>query len=103
MRVLMLTDDVQIDRRILLEAESLIRLGHEVILLAEGGGASPSFERIGNVKVERLGGVPPPAREELVVLALEAVMRLGIGLVSRASTRLLQLITRAVERLLRAV
>jgi len=54
MRVVMLTDDVQIDRRILLEAETLHRLGHELILLAENGGADQQFEQIGNVKVERV-------------------------------------------------
>ncbi len=61
MRVVMLTDDVQIDRRILLEAETLHRLGHELILLAENGGASQPFEQIGNVKIERVRypDVPP--------------------------------------------
>lgn len=104
MRILMLTDDVQIDRRILLEAESLIRLGHEVILLAEGGGASSTFERIGNVKVERLGGGPlPPPLSEMIVLAVAAVMRKAIRLASGARTKLLQLMKRIVKRAFRAM
>lgn len=54
MRIVMVTDDVQIDRRILLEGETLSRYGHEVILLAEKGPDMDSFEHIGNVKVERV-------------------------------------------------
>ncbi len=54
MRILMVTDDVQIDRRILLEAESLVSLGHEVILIAENDNETEHFQRIGNVKVERM-------------------------------------------------
>ncbi len=54
MRIVMVTDDVVIDRRILQEAESLIDLGHEVILIASGQGGQPEFEWIGRVKVERI-------------------------------------------------
>jgi glycosyltransferase involved in cell wall biosynthesis len=51
-RVLMLTTDVVIDRRILHEAESLADVGAEVILLA--GGGPPSHEVVGRIKVHRL-------------------------------------------------
>ena len=34
MRVVMICDDIRIDRRILQEADTLIAEGHEVILLA---------------------------------------------------------------------
>lgn len=54
MRILMITDDVQIDRRILLEAESLFSQGNEVILLANWAEGLPLHEKIGNVKVERV-------------------------------------------------
>jgi glycosyltransferase involved in cell wall biosynthesis len=54
MRIVMVTDDVQIDRRILQEAETLIGCGHEVILLAAPSGDVTTHEIIGNVKVERV-------------------------------------------------
>ncbi|MEZ5596002.1 MAG: glycosyltransferase [Pseudomonadales bacterium] len=54
LRVVMICDDVQIDRRILQEAASLDRLGYEVIILGRSADGYPADERIGNVKVERL-------------------------------------------------
>ena len=67
MRILMLTDDVVIDRRILQEAETLIDLGHEVILLAAGAESLPEFELVGRVKVERVRHcLLPPSSERLV-------------------------------------
>ncbi|MDY7010750.1 MAG: glycosyltransferase family 4 protein [Planctomycetota bacterium] len=54
MRIVMVTDDVVIDRRILQEAETLIDQGHEVILIASGKESLPKFEWIGRVKVERV-------------------------------------------------
>ncbi|WP_076859426.1 glycosyltransferase [Bradyrhizobium mercantei] len=53
MRIVMITDDVEIDRRILQEAESLIAVGHEVILIAGQGEGRPRFEWIDKIKVER--------------------------------------------------
>ncbi|MBD2131562.1 glycosyltransferase [Sphaerospermopsis sp. FACHB-1094] len=54
-RVLMLTPDVMIDRRILIEAETLIDEGYEVYLLAGWDGKSEDlFEVEGRVKVERI-------------------------------------------------
>ncbi len=54
-RVLMLTPDVMIDRRILIEAETLIDDGYEVYLLAGWDGKSEDlFEIEGRVKVERI-------------------------------------------------
>src|SRR5215475_9391683 len=66
MRIVMLTDDVQIDRRILLEAESLIDSGHEVVLLAGWAEGFPGCERIGRVRVERLQGGILPRRLQIV-------------------------------------
>lgn len=55
MRIVMVTDDATaIDRRILLEADTLLDDGHEVILLARQVETVPPSERIGRIKVERL-------------------------------------------------
>src|SRR3954468_18788805 len=54
-RVLMLTPDVVIDRRILHEAEALTDAGYEVYLLAGSADGQRSFEVTGRVKVERVG------------------------------------------------
>lgn len=54
MRVVMVTDDSFIDRRILQEAESLHSAGHEIILLASPRRECEKFSRIGNIKVERI-------------------------------------------------
>lgn len=55
MRIVMVTDDgAAIDRRILLEAQTLIEDGHEVILLARQVDGVPASEKIGALKVERL-------------------------------------------------
>lgn len=76
MRVVMLTDDGRsIDRRILLEAETVADLGHEVIIVARNEtGSGVVADRIGRAKVlwidydlDYLGGsdtvpeLPPPA------------------------------------------
>ena len=98
MRILMLTDDVQIDRRILLEAESLHKLGHEVILIAEPGHDMPAFEHIGNVKVER-ALVPDHTRGELIFLRLSVLVGMGISKLSAIIQRLIGLVAVAVSRL----
>lgn len=50
----MLTPDTMIDRRILHEAETLYKQGHELILLANGSDPKNRFEWIGSIKVERM-------------------------------------------------
>lgn len=55
MRILMATDDIQIDRRILQEGKTLVNEGHEVILLARWSEGRPSHEIIDGIKIERLG------------------------------------------------
>ena len=100
----MLTDDVQIDRRILLEAESLHRCGHEVIVIAEHVNGGSDFERIGNVKVERLRSPELSANEALVlhVSALisfglsrcSAVIQRGLNLLASLSSRFFSLLIR---------
>jgi glycosyltransferase involved in cell wall biosynthesis len=53
-RIVMLTDDVQIDRRILLQAKTLMRHGAEVILLAQGGEGLKDYETLpGGIKLRR--------------------------------------------------
>ena len=98
MRILMLTDDVQIDRRILLEAESLHKLGHEVILIADPGTDTRPFEHIGNVKVER-AMTPDHTRRELIFLRLSALFGRGISILSSIVQRLIGLIAVGVSRL----
>ena len=53
-RVLMICDDAQIDRRILQEAESLIDRGFEVYVLGRQAAGFPTSEIDGKVKVERI-------------------------------------------------
>jgi glycosyltransferase involved in cell wall biosynthesis len=52
-RILMITPDIMIDRRILIEAETLIDDGFEVYLLAGWNGQN-EHETIGRVRVERI-------------------------------------------------
>ena len=85
MRILMLTDDRVIDRRILQEAESLIDRGHEVILIAAAQDGQTAHEWAGRVKVERIpDDVRVPSRRHplltlgsaCVVMALSEAPRL---------------------------
>jgi len=81
MRILMLTDDVQVDRRILLEAESLVSQGHELILLAGWEEGLPTHDIIGRVKVERI--IPPHfSAKELKVLKLQSKCINGLNIFS---------------------
>jgi glycosyltransferase involved in cell wall biosynthesis len=52
-RVVMVTPDLQIDRRILLEAQSLRAAGKEVILIAANDGKQPESEILDDVKLLR--------------------------------------------------
>jgi glycosyltransferase involved in cell wall biosynthesis len=54
MRIVMLTDDRQIDRRIMLEAETLSAHNHEVIILAPWEDGLEKHEICGNIKIERI-------------------------------------------------
>lgn len=54
LRVLMLTTDEWIDRRIVAEASSLIEAGYDVYVLAAPHGGRPGFEHDGQVPVERV-------------------------------------------------
>jgi glycosyltransferase involved in cell wall biosynthesis len=67
MRIVMLTDDVAIDRRILQEAATLEADGHDVILLAGYDANRPAHEVIGATRVERLVPVYNGRREEVTV------------------------------------
>jgi glycosyltransferase involved in cell wall biosynthesis len=52
-RIVMLTPDIEIDRRIILEAQSLIREGKEVILIAGNDGRMPEYEQKDGIKIRR--------------------------------------------------
>ena len=88
MRVVMLTDDVQIDRRILLEAESLQGRGHEVILLAEAGAGLEGYEWLDRVKVERVQH-PNLSESEKLIFHISSLVS---GIFSRLSAGVLKVI-----------
>jgi glycosyltransferase involved in cell wall biosynthesis len=110
MRVVMVTDDVRIDRRILAESESLARHGQEVIIVAGWGEGLPRHVWQGSVKIERFRPEDPgpvaedygfsagepfwlvPPRPDLVV-----GVRRSIGLMIRKS-RALVIATTAIRR-----
>lgn len=85
-RIVMLTDDVQIDRRILLQAKTLIAQGAEVILLAQGGEGLKDYEIMpGGIKLRRYYAPDnPPA---LAGQALSIQQRL-VNRLNRRSIRL---------------
>ena len=67
MRIVMLTDDVQIDRRILQEAASMMAEGHEVILLASASAGLPGYSIMDGVKVERFSETPTGMFEKVAI------------------------------------
>ena len=101
-RVVMLTDDVEIDRRILLEAESLHAQGHEVILLASPAADTQAFEKIGNVKVERVTA-PENTSFEIWLLRFSALLSRLLGKLSAVTLRGVGLLARATQWLLGAI
>lgn len=64
-RVLMLCDDLQIDRRIILEAQTLIEVGCEVIVLGRSGPGQPQYAIEGGVKIERIDYYEFAARRQV--------------------------------------
>lgn len=54
-RVLMMCHDQMIDRRILAQAETLVHLGCNVVLLALSLGPEDTHERIGEIEIHRIG------------------------------------------------
>lgn len=74
MRIVMITDDVQIDRRILHEADSLIAVGHEIILVALHEEGLPKHEWIGRIKVERFTSSDPPPQNFPEPADLKAIL-----------------------------
>lgn len=68
LRVLMLSDDSQIDRRILQEAESLGAHGLEVLIAGKARHDLPDEERVGAVRVERLHNVDVSKAKRLLAL-----------------------------------
>jgi glycosyltransferase involved in cell wall biosynthesis len=78
MRIVMLTPDIAIDRRIILEAKTLIAVGHEVILLAGWEEGYLEYELIDGIKVRRIryDGLDPRLRW-LVVLQGSVIGRIN--------------------------
>lgn len=90
MRVVILTPDTRVDRRILQQAESLFAQGYEIILLAQAQEGLPQHERLGNVKVERLSFEDLSSiafREKTILYLLRKVLGL-LGLVVRGVNKL---------------
>ena len=99
MRVVMLTDDVPIDRRILQEAGTLIEDGHQVILLAGHSPELPAFEVLDGVRIERVA-IPSYGRRELV--AARGSTFAG-RVINAASSRSQRLVGDVVRRCLTAL
>ena len=84
MRILMMTDDVQIDRRIIQEAKSLIARNNEVILLSAPGENLAPHEVIEGVKVERV--TFSTSRQRLIEVIAVRIHGRFIELVNAGST-----------------
>jgi glycosyltransferase involved in cell wall biosynthesis len=77
-RVLMLTTDVWIDRRILHEAEALTAAGAEVIVLAAADPGLAPYEILNEVKIQRLPSPPlEPQRPGLITHLYRFGLRVG--------------------------
>jgi glycosyltransferase involved in cell wall biosynthesis len=75
MRVVMLTDDLQIDRRILAEAKTIVDAGAEVILIAGARDAKISHEISDGIKIERVGWSMPSRASLLIGKAQSLAIR----------------------------
>lgn len=84
MRILMMTDDVQIDRRIIQEAKSLIAKNNEVILLSAPGQNLAPAEILEGVKVERVDF--STSRQRLIEVIITRIHGRSIELANAGST-----------------
>jgi len=90
MRIVMVTPDIQIDRRILHEAEDLFAEGHELILLASGLSNQPSYQWVGNVKMERLATDQARySRSENLMFSIQGRLIIVINRLSTFAQRLI--------------
>lgn len=80
MRIVMLTDDRKIDRRIMLEAETLCAQNYEVIVLALWEHGLAYHEVYGNVKIERIQPVKKFSFESVLTLFFSLLIRTMTGL-----------------------
>lgn len=98
MRIVMLTDDLMIDRRILLEANTLKAEGHEVILLAGWQDGMDEFEIIDGIKVHRV----KPSVDSLILQAIikvqNGLIRI-INIISLAFQKIANLFVRLVQKI----
>ncbi|GCL72379.1 hypothetical protein PN4B1_22890 [Paenibacillus naphthalenovorans] len=102
MRVVMVTPDIMIDRRILLEAKSLVDSGKEVIIVANWGEGLPEYEIIDNIKIHRMkySGIDPRlkwlyAMQHLMI----SLINITSGKVSRANNFISSMFNRVINKI----
>ena len=93
-RVVMVTPDIQIDRRIILEAKSLIEEGKEVILIAGGNGKMPEHEVLDGIKIKRTiyNGADPR------LVWMYKINFMTMNLIAKASNKAINLIAKASNK-----
>ncbi|MCF7767871.1 glycosyltransferase family 4 protein [Achromobacter pulmonis] len=91
----MMTDDVQIDRRIIQEAKSLIARNHEVILLAAPGKNLAPAEIIEGVKVERVNFAT--GRQRLIEVIVTRIHGRSIEFANAGSTLSQRVVAKIIE------
>jgi len=89
MRIVMLTYDRRVDRRIFQEAETLITAGHEVILLAGWREGLPTSETVGRVQVLRIEQGVAPGNFSAISQRMEHVSQPAMGWCSRRVQRMI--------------
>ena len=87
MRIVMLTDDKNIDRRILLEAETLCAYGHEVIILSAWQTGLARHELYGKIKIERVSSrtskiIINKAAQSFIETVKKIIVRKSISLIT---------------------
>ncbi len=92
-RVVMATPDIMIDRRIILEALSLIKEGKEVILIAGNDGKMEEHEIFEGIKIHRplFNGVDPR------LSLLYRVVAFGISIFSAVLSRILRMLGTSLD------
>lgn len=110
----MLTPDVMIDRRILIEAETLVEQGYEVFVLASRNEKAPDFEVKNGVKIQRISydGIDPRARfiyyiqykiVGRVINTMAYWVNRVVGYITRSRTKTINTMTYGVNKSVRLV
>jgi len=102
MRVVMVTPDIVIDRRIILEAKSLVETGKEVIIVASWAEGLEEYEIVDQIKIHRVkyNGVDPRYRwvYQFQGILIHLINVLS-NLVNRGNTFNLNLFNRGLNKL----